>query len=442
MLFYVPTSYISPAAGLLAWEWVSLMAPQRLVYGFGRGLYFAGVIAATTLLGWLMSRERKRFPSDALPWLLLLFFLWITFNLLFVPFPDRAWHYWNRYMRTFVEIFVAFTLLNKRTRIHAMVWVMAISVGFISIKGGMFTIVTGGRDHVLGPPGTPLADNNQLALAEVMVLPLLYYLSRHSQFRFIRIGLLAVMVLQSLAIFGSYSRGGMVAYSVMLFLFWLRARNKITYIIFGGLFVALGLSFMPAAFWDRMHTLSHASTTNSFESRFRSWKVAFYYARDNFPFGAGFYCPQLGAIYHRYFPDNAPFAAHSIYFQVLGEQGFPGFALYLSILLMGLRNCRVAMRLTRHVPELEWAHDLARMTWVGLIGFYVGGAALSLAYFNAFMMLLVITSSVPPGRRHSAQSGRPESRSSLALSAKTQPGRARRLHAGPAATRNACFRRA
>ncbi len=213
MLFYVPMSYISPAAGLLAWEWVSLMSPQRLVYGFSRGLQLAGVVAAATLLGWLMSRERKRFPSDPLPWLLLLFFLWTTFNLLFVPFPDRAWHYWDRYMRTFVEVFVAFTLLNNRVRIHAMVWVLAISVGFFSIKGGVFTIVTGGHNHVLGAPGTPLRDNNQLALTEVMILPLLYYLSRHSAVRFIRIGLLAAMALQSLAILGSYSRGGMVAYT-------------------------------------------------------------------------------------------------------------------------------------------------------------------------------------------------------------------------------------
>ena len=114
-----------------------------------------------------------------------------------------------------------------------------------------------------------------------------------------------------------------------------------------------------------------------------AWKEATYIAIDHFPFGAGFYAPQRPEIFHSYFPYAIPHAAHSIYFQVLGEHGFVGLALYLAVLVLALRNASIILRQTRNRPELEWAHDLANMMQIALIGYYVGGAALSMAYFDA-----------------------------------------------------------
>ena len=105
MLFYTPLSLISPAAGLPIWEWFSIMAPHRLVYGFALGLRFNSVIAVATLVGWLLSRERKGWTPDALPWLLLVFFAWTTFNMLFAPYPDYSWEFWDRALRAFVPVF-------------------------------------------------------------------------------------------------------------------------------------------------------------------------------------------------------------------------------------------------------------------------------------------------------------------------------------------------
>jgi hypothetical protein len=48
------------------------MSPHRLVYGGAYG-QFNLVIAAVTLAGWLISRERKRWTPDLVPKLLLIF---------------------------------------------------------------------------------------------------------------------------------------------------------------------------------------------------------------------------------------------------------------------------------------------------------------------------------------------------------------------------------
>jgi putative inorganic carbon (HCO3(-)) transporter len=131
---------------------------------------------------------------------------------------------------------------------------------------------------------------------------------------------------------------------------------------------------------------------SSFQGRLDAWRVATYVALDRFPFGAGFYAPQLQVIFNHYLPEATPHAAHSIYFQVLGEHGFIGLALYLAILVLGLRNAKRVIRQTRDVPGLEWAHHLARMIRTSLIGYYVGGAALSMAYFDGYLIMFAILS--------------------------------------------------
>jgi probable O-glycosylation ligase (exosortase A-associated) len=392
MLCYVPMSLMSPAAGLLVWEWFSLMSPHRMVYSFAYGLPLNGVIAATTLLGWLLSRERKSFPPDALPWLLLAFFAWSTFNMLLAPYPDYSWNYWDRAMRSFVPIFLVFILMTRKARIHGLIWTIVISLGFYGLKGGLFTIIHAGDGRVFGPPDTQITDNNTLALAILMELPLVFYLMQHTQHRLLRIGLQVALVLQIAAVFGSYSRGAFVAMGAMLVMFWWRSKNKILYAFVGAIVVGGALSVMPPAFWERMNSLHDVSADSSFEGRVQAWHVAFYYARDHFPFGAGYNAPALAPIFHHYLPDAVLHVAHSIYFEVLGDQGFAGLALYLPILLLALRNARIVARQTRGQPELAWAHDLANMIFVALTAYYVGGAALSMAYFDGYLLLIALTS--------------------------------------------------
>ena len=392
MLYYLPITLVAPAAGLAIWEWISLMSPHRLVYGFAYGLHLNFVVAVTTLIGWGLSQERKRFTPDGLPWVLLAFFAWSTLNMLFAPYPDFSWPHWNLAARSLVPVFLVFVLMNRKARMQGLVWVVVISLGYYGVKGGLFTILTGGNFHVFGPPATQISDNNKLALALVMGLPLLHYLSKYSKEKILRNGLRVAFFLQMIAVFGSYSRGAILALGVMAMLFWMRSKNKLPYAALAFVVVIAALTLMPAAFTHRLDTLHDVSADSSFEGRVRSWHVAYWYANDHFPFGAGFDAPAISSIYNHYYPDVHPLVAHSIYFEVLGDQGYPGLALYLLMLLLALRNASIVMRRTRDRPELAWAGDLARMLWVSIISFCVGGAALSIAYYDGFLILLALTS--------------------------------------------------
>jgi putative inorganic carbon (HCO3(-)) transporter len=390
MFFYLPMSLRMPAAGVLCWAWFSIMNPHRQVYGFTYDQPLNSLVAVATLVGWLFSREPKRWPADPIPWLLLLLMAWMTVDTPFGAEPEYSWVLWNRTIRLFAMIFMVFFVFTTKARIHGMIWVLVISLGFYGVKGGVFTIASGGHSIVYGPESSVYNDNNQLALAVVTEIPLVYYLAQHTRAVWLRLPMLGAMMLQVIMVFGSYSRGGVLALAVMLSILWLRSDRKIIYALLALVVVAGGLSLMPDTFFARLDTVNNLDSDASFQGRVVAWQVAFMYATEHFPFGAGFNAAQTPLVFNHYFPGASIHAAHSIYFQMLGDHGYIGLAIFIAILLLALRSAGVIRRQTRGNPELLWAYDLADMMRVSLISFYFGGAALSMAYSDVYLVLIAL----------------------------------------------------
>jgi len=289
---------------------------------------------------------------------------------------------------------IVLALTVNQVRVHALVWVTAVSLLYYGIKGGIFTVITGGHNHVYGPANTIIGDNNQLALALLMILPLTNYLRLHSANQGIRSGLALSMALTLFAILGSYSRGAFLALGALSVVAWLRSRNKLLYAVIVGALVATAFEFMPPEYYDRLSTIANSDQDGSFQGRVTAWNVAYDYARDHFPFGDGFYASQLPQIFNHYFPGATTHAAHSIYFEVLGDNGFVGLGLFLALLLVAFANTFRIRRMTRGRPELSWAYDLAGMIQLSLFVFCVGGAALSMAYYDVFFILVGLLSAM------------------------------------------------
>jgi probable O-glycosylation ligase (exosortase A-associated) len=391
---------VSPFAGVLIWTWFSVMSPQAETYGFAQTLPLNFIVAAATALFWFFGRERKIPPNDIITWTTFIFLVWITFNSFFAVDPAWSWPYWDRTWKIFaLGLFVAMSGHTK-VRLQALVWVTVISLFYYGVKGGLFTLISGGGFHVIGPEGTIIADNNQLALALLMALPLANYLRSQTEKRWISLILLASMALTVISVLGSYSRGGFIGLAILLVAAWLRVRNKLVYPIVAALLIVPMLFFMPDSFYERLSSIGSYNSDTSFQGRIIAWEVAFDYARDHFPFGAGFYAPQLGKVFNVYFPDELPHAAHSIYFQVLGEQGFVGLAIYLVIIAAAFWKCGRIIRACGVNPKLQWAKELAAMIQLSLLVFCVSGAALSMAYYDVFIictaMLLPLSQLVSP----------------------------------------------
>ena len=91
------------------------------------------------------------------------------------------------------------------------------------------------------------------------------------------------------------------------------------------------------------------------------------------------------------------------HFQVLGQHGYIGLGLYLLFWILTYRTAGRIMEKTRQRPDWEWAWQLAAMMKVSIVGFAVGGAFLSLAFWDMpfyFMVILVATEKWVNSRLH------------------------------------------
>jgi len=383
----VPVILRYPFAGVLVWAWISVGVPHQEAWGFSRSIPLNLIVAAATIGAWMFSKqEHKLPPTHFIYWTFIVFLLWVTFNSFFAQDPHWSWEFWDRCWKTvFLGLFAAAMATNK-VRLHALIWVMVVSLFYYGVKGGAFTLITGGHFHVLGPPNSFIGDNNCLALALLMALPLANYLRLQTQKRWLSIGILVSMGFTVISIIGSYSRGALLGLAAVCLAGLFRTKHRFLYLALIAVLVVPAFQFMPETFHERVQSISSAGTDESFQGRVSAWEVAFYCARDYFPFGAGFYGPQRHAIYNHYLPGEIAHAAHSIYFQVLGEHGFIGLAIYLVLIASAFITASRIRKMTRGVPGLEWNYQMASMIQVSLLAFCVGGAALSLAYYDVFIL--------------------------------------------------------
>ncbi len=218
-----------------------------------------------------------------------------------------------------------------------------------------------------------------------MLLPLAYYLRSQSSRAQIRHGLLAAMILMVAAAVGSYSRGGFLAGLSMAGVLWLKSRSKILTGIVVAALIPFFIFFMPQKWHDRMNTIETYQEDHSAMNRVEAWHLAYNTAnRRAFGGGFDFWSPDTWARYGPTdtFKNPGTRGAHSIYFSVLGEHGWVGLFLFLSVFLMAWRTGTWIVRMTRDIEELAWLGFLAQMVQVSLVAYATGGAFQSLAYFD------------------------------------------------------------
>jgi O-antigen ligase len=84
-------------------------------------------------------------------------------------------------------------------------------------------------------------------------------------------------------------------------------------------------------------------------------------------------------------------AAHSIYFQVLGQHGFVAFGLFIALALSSLLTLQRVRKQARERADLQWIENYASGLQIALIGYFVSGAFLSSAYFDLYYVLVALT---------------------------------------------------
>lgn len=384
----LPISLKRPFIGALMFAIIGLANPHRFTWGFAYSLPWAQAYAGVTILGMLFTGERTLGDSIRRYFPVLLYLSWMGVTTIFAMEQADAAHRWVEVMKVHVMCLVTLSLMTDWERVKQLVWVVVCSIGFFGLKGGIFTITSGGDYLVWGPPESAIQDNNHLAVGLVITLPLMYWLFTQARKKWLR-GLVAFSALMTvLSIFGSHSRSaflGVVAMSVFLLL---KSQHKFAVGAVGVVVAAALVSFMPDEYWGRMETIRTYQQDASAMGRINTWHTAIRIANDRLT-GAGFeyYGPRAFA---RYAPNAEDIhSAHSIYFQALGEHGWIGLAIFLFIWLYVWSRCRMVIRQSAGSDDGAAMALLARMIQVSLIGFAVGGAFVNIGNWDMMYYLAI-----------------------------------------------------
>ena len=386
----LPIILFRPDFGILVWAWLGFMNPHRLTWGAAYSFPFAQIVAITILLGMLLS-DRWRFPPLTRETVLLAtFVVWFQVTTLFAINQASAWLQWEKVLKIQAMVFVTMMVIRSQKQLRALVWVIVTSLAFYGVKGGVWTVLSGGENRVYGPAGSFIEGNNEIGLALLMAIPLMWYLQTSTRNRWVKISLVVTMVLCAIAVLGTHSRGAALGIVAMVLFLVAKSKRRLSLALLVVIVVPISLSIMPQKWFDRMDTMRNYEQDSSATGRLNAWQFAFNLALARPIVGGGFetFVPELFSIYA---PEPSRSAdAHSIYFEVLGEHGFVGLALFLGLGISLWRACSWTIRRARDDPDLEEFEHLQRMVQVSLVAYAVSGAFLGLAYFDLFYNLIAI----------------------------------------------------
>ncbi len=401
----VPFCFFQPYIGVLFWTWISYFNPHRYAWGFAYYFPVATVIAVPTLTGMIFTKSQNRQKNLLTRETVLLAMLWIWFcattfyasNVaLFAGHMDDAKSQINTVSKILLMTFLTMLLIVKKEQFQKLVIVVALSCCVRALFGATFGFQTDGSFRVYGPPETFIADNNDFALALNMVLAIMFFLAKAETRKWYRIGYWATFFSSIICILLSYSRGGLLGLGTVILLIAIKSKKK----VLAGAILAVGallvITFSTDQWKERMGGAAEGHIDDSARQRLVSWGFALNLVKD-YPFtGGGFETFGDDVVFQKSQKEPLPggflsSGPHSIYFQMLGEQGFVGLGIFFSLILSMLFTLRRIRKRAQRLEAAAWALPYANMLEIGLAAYLVSGAFLGRAYFDLFYELVALT---------------------------------------------------
>ncbi|MCP9453363.1 MAG: O-antigen ligase family protein [Nitrospira sp.] len=244
-----------------------------------------------------------------------------------------------------------------------------------------------------------LGDGNDFALSINIAIPLCLFLMLTAKSKMMRLVSIGFLFLLVFAVVATLSRGGILALFSLGFYYWLKSDRKILGAI--GLVIVVCFVFTIASpqFFDRMATLTKTGEERdgSAQGRIFAWKAAINMALDHplLGVGVGHFPVKYGAQYQpKEFGLNAiPWqTAHSSYFLLLGELGFPGLIFIVGLIISNIVAGEQLLQQIRRKGSKDFLVERHLVTALNasLIGFAVGGAFLSAAYYPHLYLLAAL----------------------------------------------------
>ena len=399
-----------PFLFVLAYAYVDIVSPQHLSYYLLNGAQISVIVACLAIGGWLIADDKKGLRLAPRQALIAILLVYCGLTTLYADFPKEALDKWDWVWKSMAWAIFLPLALRTRLRIEAYLLFMVLSASAIIIVGGIKTLASGGGYGALNlmvTSNTGLYEGSTISTVAIAIVPLILWLARHGTVypRDWRVRLFAYNLIFACLLIpvGTEARTGLVCIAALAIFMLRDLKRRFLYMALVAAAGAAAVPMLPDSFSSRMETISSYEQDSSATSRLAVWAWTWDYAKEN-PTGGGFEAyrgnslqvktvttREAGAVSmvsEQVLVDKGR-AYHSSYFEMLGEQGFPGLVLFLLIHLGGLYRMEVLRRRYRgRDGDDAWISPLATALQGAQAIYLVGSLFVGIA-FQPFIYMLI-----------------------------------------------------
>jgi len=390
----------TPVVALYLWFWTSMYPLQNWLFGIALSLRFNMVFSLITMFGYFFMKNKPAFKMSGLFALVIIFTLHSALGVAIYASYSGMWNKFEIFFKTILFFIFTVLLLRKKEHFEAILFYLCLALCFFGVMEGLKVLLSGGGHKIEGITG-PLGDNNKVALGLNMTVPLILYLMTQVKDKYIKLALMGAAFCCIMAVIGTASRGGFIGLVFMSIYYWWKNGKKLSIVFSAILIAGLVIALMPASWFERMDSIDNDAEASPLTTRVTSWKINYLAALDHPLVGHGFNGTATKRVWINYVFDldsldwgidtpipSIGYVAHSIYFEVLGNQGFVGLFLFLLIIFLTLTKISSLQR--NYYKKGTWERELLNAVKVSLVSYCICGAALSAAYFELLYFLIAV----------------------------------------------------
>lgn len=399
-----------PFVFVLTYAYIDIVSPQHLSYYLLNSVPLSMIVAALAIGGWLVADDKKDLKVAPRQWLMLLLLVYAGCTTLYADFPVEALEKWSWVWKAMIWAIFLPLALRTKLRIESYLLFMTLSAAAIIIVGGIKTAASGGGYGALNlmvSNNSGLYEGSTISTVAIALVPIILWLARFSTLypRDWRVRLFAYNLIFACLLIpiGTEARTGLVCIGVLVILLLRDVKRRLLYLGLIGMAGLAAIPMLPQTFSSRMETISTYQADGSAASRLAVWGWTWDYVRDH-PMGGGFEAYRQNSLLVKTVSSNTTGpvqvvdsqvsvdkgrAYHSSYFEMLGEQGFPGLILFLLIHGIGLVRMEILRRrYLKAEGDKAWIAPLATALQGAQIIYLVGSLFVGIAFQPFIYMLL------------------------------------------------------
>lgn len=432
LVMFFGLAFKRPFLFVLAYAYIDIVSPQRLSYFLLNSIPISAIAFGLAFLWWTMIDTKRDSRLSGRQIILLLLLLYCGYTTSRADFPIEAAAKWAWVWKSLVfAIFLPLTL-RTRLRFEALALTMVLCASAIIVTGGIKTILAGGGYGVLNlmvDDNSGLYEGSTISMVAIAIIPLILWLAKYGTIftpsPLVRIYALSLCGACILIPIGTETRTGLLCILLLGGLMWVHSKRRIGYMIAALALGLVAIPFLPSSFTNRMNTIENYQGDESASTRLAVWQWTWDYVKSH-PGGGGFDAYRSNSFTYdsvklvgepghervvRYHVIDKGRAYHSAYFEVLGEQGYIGLALWASLHILSLiGTARIYRRYRTRTAESErWISPFALALQQGHLVYLLGAAFVGIAYQPFILMLLAIQAALATyiARREKAEGAKP-----------------------------------